>query len=199
MKGLLLLLGVGAAIYTLLVITHDALPGGKDSLNVQTQPNQSVDEHTTSWGVYLSSRSPSQNPQSATSQQSAEFPAQQSDGQNSERKPGTDQLAASADKATTSESDVMEPEGVEWAKVVLAAQMQLYQNQKSGADTLSALNPRFGYLKDLGFQTALLSQGGTRGVSHGLDTLTGAMGSACLCSVPSDDLRRKVDENSCGG
>jgi hypothetical protein len=124
MKGLLLLLGVGAAIYTFLVITHDALPGGKDTLNVQTQPNQSVDEHTTSWGVYLPSRSPSQNPQSATSQQSAELPAQQSDGQNSERKPGTTyQPAASADKATTSESDVMEPEGVEWAKVVLAAQM----------------------------------------------------------------------------
>jgi hypothetical protein len=123
MKGLLLLFGVGAAIYTFLVITHDALPGGEDTLNVQTQHNHPVGEHPSSWGSYLAP-SPSRNPQSATSQQSAEFPAQQSDGQNSERKPGTtDQLAASADKATTSESDVMEPEGVEWAKVVLAAQM----------------------------------------------------------------------------
>jgi hypothetical protein len=41
-----------------------------------------------------------------------------------ERKPGTTyQLAASADKATPSESDGVEPEPVEWAKVVLAAQM----------------------------------------------------------------------------
>jgi hypothetical protein len=124
MKGLLLLLSVGAAIYTLLVITHDALPGGKDTLNVQTQPNHSVDEHTTSWGAYLPSRSLSQDPQSATSQQPTELSAQQSDGQNSERKLGTTyQLAASADKATTSESEGVEPEPVEWAKVVLAAQM----------------------------------------------------------------------------
>ena len=119
MKGLLLLLGVGAAIYTLLVITHDALPGGEDTLDVQTQSNHSVDEHATSWGAYLPRRSLSQNPQAATSQQPAELLAQQS-----ERKPGTTyQLAASADKAPTSESDGVEPELVEWAKVVLAAQM----------------------------------------------------------------------------
>jgi hypothetical protein len=124
MKGLLFLLGVGAAIYTLLVITHDALPGGEDTLSVQTQPNHSVNEHTSSWGSYLPSRSLSQNPQRGTSQQPAELLAQQSDDQNLERKPGTTyQLAASADKATPSESDGVEPELVEWAKVVLAAQM----------------------------------------------------------------------------
>ena len=124
MKGLLFLLGVGAAIYTLLVITHDALPGSEDTLSVQTQLNHSVDEHTSSWGSYLPSRSLSQNPQRGTSQQPAELLAQQSDVQNSERKPGTMyQLAASADKATPSESGGVEPEPVEWAKVVLATQM----------------------------------------------------------------------------
>jgi hypothetical protein len=113
MKGLLFLLGVGAAIYALLVITHDALPGSEDTFSVQTQLNHSVDEHTSSWGSYLPSRSLSQNPQRGTSQQPAELLAQQSDVQNSERKPGTTyQLAASADKATPSESGGVEPSGV---------------------------------------------------------------------------------------
>jgi RsiW-degrading membrane proteinase PrsW (M82 family) len=46
MKGLLLLLGVGAAIYTLLIYTHDLLPDGKDA--AQTQPNAPVAQHESS-------------------------------------------------------------------------------------------------------------------------------------------------------
>jgi hypothetical protein len=129
MKGLLLLLSVGAAIYTLLVMSHDALPGpsgkAENTFAGQTQPNHPVVERLSSWGSYLPSRSLSQNPQSATSQRSPQLPPQQSDdpSQNSERKPGAEyQLAASEDKATTSKNSGAEQEPVEWAKVVLAAQ-----------------------------------------------------------------------------
>ena len=51
MKGLLLLLGVGAAIYTLLIYTHDLLPGSKSA--TLTQPNHPVTQHVSSWGAYL--------------------------------------------------------------------------------------------------------------------------------------------------
>lgn len=127
MKGLLLLLSVGAAIYTLLVITHDASPGGKaeGTFGGQTRPNHPVVERLSSWGSYLAP-SPSQDPQLATSRQPAPLPSQLGDdaSQNSERKPGTEyQLAASENKTPASESVGAEPEPVEWAKVVLAAKM----------------------------------------------------------------------------
>ena len=122
MRALLFLSLVGAAIYGFLVIS-----GGntKESQTIQTQPNHSVDERLSSWGSYLA-RSPSQNPQLATSQRPAPSPPQLGDdaSQNSERKPGTEyQLAASEDKTLASESVGAEPESVEWAKVMLAAQM----------------------------------------------------------------------------
>ena len=125
MRALLLLLGVGAAIYTFLVITHDALPGGKadDTLVGQTQPDHPVAERLSSWGSYLAP-SPSQNPRLATSEQPAPLPPQVGDvaSQNSERKPGAEyQVAASEDKPTTT-SDSSEPQSVELTKVVLAAQ-----------------------------------------------------------------------------
>ena len=119
MRGLLLLLGVGAAIYTFLVITHDALPGGKagDTLAGQTQPNHPVAERLSSWGSYLAP-SPSQNPRLATSEQTAPLPSQVGDeaSQNSERKPGAEyQFAASEDKPTTT-SDSSEPQSFELTK-----------------------------------------------------------------------------------
>ena len=94
MRGLLFLGLVGAAIYALLVYTHHALQGGEaeDTFAGQTQPNQPVAQHLSSWGTHLASRSLSQNPQ-----QSAPLPAQQNaadeprsndPSQNSERKPG---------------------------------------------------------------------------------------------------------------
>jgi hypothetical protein len=126
-KGLLLLSCVGAGIYALLLVTHDVLPGdkGEDTFAGQTQPNNQVAERPGSWNSYIRRRSLSQNPQLATSQQPAELPPQQSDGpsQNSERKPGAEnQLAASEDKTTTSESAGLKSEPVDWAKVVLTAQ-----------------------------------------------------------------------------
>jgi hypothetical protein len=124
MRGWLLLLSVGAAICTLLVISHDALPDDKanEVFSGQTQPNHSVDERLSSWGSYLAPP-PSQNPQLATSQRPARTPAQVGDdaSQNSERKPGTAYPpAASEDKTPASESVGAEPEPVEWAKVMLA-------------------------------------------------------------------------------
>ena len=130
MKGLLLLLSVGAAIYTLLVITHDVSPGDKaeDIFAAQTQPNQPDAQHLSSWGTYLPSRS-SQKPQAplAVSQEPAPLQQNAADeatdpSQNSERKPGASyQLAASEAKAPASGSDGGAP--AKWARVVLAAPM----------------------------------------------------------------------------
>jgi hypothetical protein len=55
---LFLLLG-GAALYTFLVVTHDALQDGKteNTLALQTQPNQPVAQQLSSWGSHLSSSS----------------------------------------------------------------------------------------------------------------------------------------------
>src|SRR6476620_1237971 len=74
------------------------------------------------WGSYLAP-SPSQNPQLATSQRPAQTPPQLVDdaSQNSERKSGTEsQLVASENKTPAVGA---KPEPVEWAKIVLAAQM----------------------------------------------------------------------------
>ena len=119
MRALLFLSLVGAAIYGFLVIS-----GGNttESQTVQTQPSHSVDERLSSWGSYLAP-SPSQNPQLATSQRPAQTPPQLGDdaSQNSELKSGTEyQLAASENKTPAVGA---EPEPVEWAKVIAAAQM----------------------------------------------------------------------------
>jgi Bacterial SH3 domain len=123
MSRLLLLLSlIGAAIYALLIYTHDVLTDEKAEKTYaeQAQPNHPV-QHLSSWGSYLPDRSISQNSQLATSQPSTPSPPRQIDepSQNSER--NADQVATS-EKATSSESGDMEPKPVELAKVVLAAQ-----------------------------------------------------------------------------
>jgi hypothetical protein len=123
MSRLLLLLSlIGAAIYALLIYTHDVLTDEKAEKTYaeQAQPNHPV-QHLSSWGSYLPDRSISQNSQLATSQPSTPSPPRQIDepSQNSER--NADQVASS-EKATSSESGNMEPKPVELAKVVLAAQ-----------------------------------------------------------------------------
>ena len=132
MKGLLLLLSVGAAIYALLVITHDVSPGdkAKDTFAGKTQPNQPGAQQS-SWGTHLPSRSLSQDTQAPWAVSQEPSPLQQNavDGpratdpsQNSERKPGASyQHAASKAKAPDSGSDSGAP--VKWARVVLAARM----------------------------------------------------------------------------
>ena len=117
MRGLLFLGLVGAAIYAFLVYTHHALQGreAEDTFAGQTQPNQPVAQHLSSWGTHLASRLPAQ-------QKAADEPRLNDPSQNSERKPGAwYQTAASEAKApvSASESVVL----VEWAKVVLAARV----------------------------------------------------------------------------
>ena len=112
LRTLLFLSLVGAAIYGILVIS-----GGNTNENqpIQTQ-NHPVGERLSSWGSSLAP-TPSQNPQLASA------PPQLGDdaGQNSEQKSGTEyQLAASENKTPTVGA---KPEPVEWAKIVLAAQM----------------------------------------------------------------------------
>jgi hypothetical protein len=88
MRALLLLSLVGAAIYGFLVVTEDALTDlkSKNGLAIQTQHNRSADARLSSWGSYLPSRSQSQNPQLANSQQPATLPSQENDpSQNSEQ------------------------------------------------------------------------------------------------------------------
>jgi Bacterial SH3 domain len=117
MRTLLFLSLVGAAIYGFLVIS-----GGNTNENqtIQTQ-NHPVGERLSSWGSYLAP-SPSQNPQLATSQRPAQTPPQLVDdaSQNSERKSGTEYQLAASEKTPAVGA---KPEPVEWAKIVLAAQM----------------------------------------------------------------------------
>jgi hypothetical protein len=128
MKGLLFLGLMGAAIYALLVYTHHVLPGGEaeDTFAGQTQPNQPVAQHLSSWGTHLASRSLSQNPQQSVSlpaqQNAPDEPRSNDPSQNSERKPGAwSQTAASEAEAPVSGSESVV--SVEWAKVVLAARV----------------------------------------------------------------------------
>ena len=118
MKAFLLFLVLGGvALYTFLVVTHDALQDGKTetTLAVQTQPNQAVAKRVSSWGTYLS-----QKPEAPLAQQTAALPPQPSPSQDLERLPSADhQFAASDDKAAT---DGAEGKPVELAKVMLAAQ-----------------------------------------------------------------------------
>src|SRR6476646_6466935 len=121
MTRLLLLLSlIGAAIYGLLIYTHDVLTDEKaeKTYTEQIQPNHSV-QHLSSWGSYLPDRSISQNSQLATSQPPTPLPPQSNEAsQNSER--SADQVASSENKATFSESGDTEPKPVELAKVILA-------------------------------------------------------------------------------
>jgi hypothetical protein len=121
MSRLLLLLSlIGAAIYGLLIYTHDVLTDEKAEKTYagqQTEPNQ----HLSSWDGYLPDRSSNQNPQLAASLPT-QMPSRQSDEPSQKLERNADQVAASENTATSSESYDTEPEPVELAKVVLAAQ-----------------------------------------------------------------------------
>jgi hypothetical protein len=127
MKGLLFLGLVGTAIYALLVYTHHVLPGGEaeHTFAGQTQPNQQVAQHLSSWGTHLASRSLSQNPQQSApllaQQNAADEPRSDDPSQNSKRKSGAWYQLASETKAPNSGSESVV--SVEWAKVVLAARL----------------------------------------------------------------------------
>jgi hypothetical protein len=121
MKGLLFLMGVGAAIYAFLVITHDSLRGDtNDTLAFQTRLNQSVDQKVSSWDSYLPSRSASEASQLATLERPTAGDDVVQDSEQAGR--ADEQLAASEDTATTPEREGAKSELVERAKVVLAAQ-----------------------------------------------------------------------------
>ena len=189
MRALLLLSLVGAAIYGFLVITGDALSGGnsKDGVasRTQPQPNHSADERLSSWGSYLPSRSPSQDPQLATSQEPAALPSRESNepSQNS----GRYQIAVSRMeqhrlKATPRNqgrrSTVKPPLQFQQIRP-LRLPNPLYENQAPAADPPN---------------TALWSPTRIRGMAHGLDTSSDGVGLGCSCSAHFQDLRRKVDE-----
>jgi hypothetical protein len=121
-RFLLFLSLIGAAIYALLIYTHEVLTDDEAEKTYagRTQPNHPV-QHLSSWDSYLPDRSVSQSSKLATSQLSPSLPPQQSaePRQNLER--GAEQ-SASESKASLSASDGAEREPVELAKVVLAAQ-----------------------------------------------------------------------------
>ena len=123
MSRLLLFLSlIGAAIYSLLIYTHDVLTDDKAEKTYaeQTQANHPI-PHLSSWDTYLPDRSVSKDSKLATSQLSTSLPLLESDEprQNSER--GAEQPATSAVEVSSSGSDGAEPEP-ELVKVVLAAQ-----------------------------------------------------------------------------
>ena len=126
MKAFLLFLILGgAALYTFLVITHNALQDGKseNTLAAQIQSSHPAVQQLSSWGTHLHDGALSQKPENplATSQQTAPLPTQPSPGQDPQLKPAASpQVVASEDKAPTIESDSAGQEA-ERAKVVLAA------------------------------------------------------------------------------
>ena len=122
MSRLLLFLSLtGAAIYSLLIYTHDVLTDDKaEKISAeQTQANH-PSPHLSSWDTYLPDRKVSKDSKLATSQLTTSLPLLENDEprQNSER--GTEQPATSAVEVSTSGSDGAEPEP-ELVKVVLAA------------------------------------------------------------------------------
>jgi hypothetical protein len=127
MRGLLLLLSlVGAAIYGLLVVTHNAMPNGKadDTFAGQTQPNHPVDRDLRSWGSNLPALVISQQPSRRHPPAYGPRPHNENPGQYSERTSGADdQPAVAEDKLTASRLDGAKQEHTEWAKVVLAARV----------------------------------------------------------------------------
>ena len=126
MKAFLLFLILGgAALYTFLVITHDALQDGKseNSLAAQIQSSHPAAQQLSSWGTRLQDGALSQKPENPlpASQQTAPLPAQPSPGQDPQLKPAASpQVVASEDEAPTIENDSAGQEA-ERAKVVLAA------------------------------------------------------------------------------
>ena len=121
MSRLLLFLSLlGAAIYLLLIYTHDVLTDDKAEKTYaeQAQANH-TSPHLSSWDTYLPDRKVSKDSKLATSQLTTSLPLLESDEprQNSER--GAEQPATSA--VSSSGSDGAEPEP-ELVKVVLAAQ-----------------------------------------------------------------------------
>ena len=121
MSRLLLFLSLlGAAIYSLLIYTHDVLTDDRAEKTYaeQTQANH-PGPHLSSWGTHLPDRKVSKDSKLATSQLTTSLPLLESDEprQNSER--AAEQPATSA--VSSSGSDGAEPEP-ELVKVVLAAQ-----------------------------------------------------------------------------
>jgi hypothetical protein len=113
MSRLLLFLSLlGAAIYSLLLYTHDVLTDDKKTYAEQAQANHKS-PHLNSWDTYLPDRKVSKDSKLATSQLTTSLLESDEPRQNLER--GA-QLATSA---SSSGSDGAEPELV---KVVLAAQ-----------------------------------------------------------------------------
>jgi hypothetical protein len=130
-RFLLFLSLVGAAIYALLIFTHDVLTDDKaeNTYAGPTQPNHPV-QHLSSWDAYLPTQSSNKNTQLAAAKLSTPLPPRQSDEPTHNSEHGADELAATENKATSSTenkatssgSDRVEPKPVELAMVVLATQ-----------------------------------------------------------------------------
>jgi hypothetical protein len=120
MKGLLFLSLVGAAIYALLVYSHDALKDRKAEISSagQAQSDHTVGNHFSSWDTYLPTPA-TENSQSAQSQQGDDA------DQDTERQLGDRHQLAAPEDTQTAGRDSSEPQtvSVEWAKVMLAAKM----------------------------------------------------------------------------
>ena len=119
MRALLFLSLVGAALYALLVLTHNVVPDGKaeDTFASKTQPNHPIDRELRSWGANLSALAISQQP-------SPQHPQQNAAHAPTERMSGADdQPAVSPGNLAAAEFDSSKQDHVEWAKVLLAARV----------------------------------------------------------------------------
>jgi hypothetical protein len=120
MRALLFLCLVGAAIYSFLVFTEDALKDAdpKGGVAIQTQQNRSAGEPPSSWGSYLPSRTQSQNPQLATSQP-ATLPSQEKNNQSLEQ---WNSAGSSKSDGLTSGSSIASPAPAQVAAVEATAE-----------------------------------------------------------------------------
>ena len=126
MRALLFLSVTGAALYALLVVTHNVIPADKveDTFAGQTQLYNPADRDLRSWGSNLPALV-SQPPSPQSTQQKAAYGRSPNrEGQSSERMAGADDRpAASENKLTASEMNGAEGDLLEWAKVTLAARV----------------------------------------------------------------------------
>ena len=127
MRALLFLSVMGAALYALLVVTHNVIPADKveDTFAGQTQLYNPADRDLRSWGSNLPALVISQPPSPQSPQQNADYGRSPNrESQSSERMAGADDRPhASENKLTASEINGAEGDLLEWAKVTLAARV----------------------------------------------------------------------------
>jgi hypothetical protein len=140
-------------------------------------PALRVDERLSSWGSYLPSRSTSQSPRLATSQQPAALPSQESDdpSQNS----GRHQIAAPGNSAASSEG-----EGVKPGLATGGATPNQITAESTTEPLVTKPPVRKSGKRSRSAKHRVMVANADPWMADGLDAPTAGGGLGCLCSVP---------------